>query len=150
MVQDTRLLENRQRSAAPQLNTEAREGRRGHISSTAFTFQVLFSEDVGISYVNMRDDAFSLSDGDVTGARRVDGRNDLWEITVEPGGDDGVAVTLTGNRACTTAGAVCTREDSPRQLTNSPTATVTGPPEEPPTNTSAAGAPTISGTPQVE
>ena len=35
-------------------------------------------------------------------------------------------------------------------MTNSPTATVTGPAEAPPTNTSAAGAPTISGTPQVE
>ena len=49
-----------------------------HDGSTAFTFRVLFSEDVGISYVNMRDDAFSLSEGDVAGARRVDGRNDLW------------------------------------------------------------------------
>ena len=121
-----------------------------HDGSTAFTFRVLFSEDVGISYVNMRDDAFSLSEGDVTGARRVEGRNDLWEITVEPDGDDGVAVTLTGNRACATTGAICTREDSPRQLTNSPTATVKGPAEAPPTNTSAAGAPTISGTPQVD
>ena len=121
-----------------------------HDGSATFTFRVLFSEDVGISYVNMRDDAFIVDEGDVTGARRVDGRNDLWEITVEPDGDDGVAVTLTGNRACTTAGAICTREDSPRQLTNSPTATVTGPAEEPSTNTSAAGAPTISGTPQVE
>ena len=35
-------------------------------------------------------------------------------------------------------------------MTNSPTATVTGPAEAPPTNTPAAGAPTISGTPQVE
>ena len=35
-------------------------------------------------------------------------------------------------------------------MTNSPTATVTGPAGEPSTNTSAAGAPTISGTPQVE
>ena len=121
-----------------------------HDGSATFTFQVLFSEDVGISYVNMRDDAFTVDEGDVTSARRVDGRNDLWEITVEPDGDDGVGVTLTGNRACTTAGAVCTKEDSPRQLTNSPTATVTGPAEEPPTNTSAAGAPTISGTPQVD
>ena len=34
-----------------------------HDGSTAFTFRVLFSEDVGISYVNMRDDAFSLSEG---------------------------------------------------------------------------------------
>ena len=121
-----------------------------HDGSTAFTFRVLFSEDVGISYVNMRDDAFSLSEGDVTGARRVDGRNDLWEITVEPDDDSDVGITLPANRSCTTTGAICTREDSPRQLTNSPTATVTGPAEAPPTNTSAAGAPTISGTPQVE
>ncbi len=121
-----------------------------HDGSTAFTFRVLFSEDVGISYVNMRDDAFSLSEGDVTGARRVDGRNDLWEITVEPDDNSDVGVTLPANRSCTTTGAICTREDSPRQLTNSPTATVTGPAEAPPTNTSATGAPTISGTPQVE
>ena len=121
-----------------------------HDGSTAFTFRVLFSEDVGISYLNMRDDAFSLSEGDVTGARRVDGRNDLWEITVEPDGNSDVGITLPANRSCTTTGAICTREDSPRQLTNSPTATVTGPAEAPPTNTSAAGAPTISGTPQVE
>ena len=98
----------------------------------------------------MRDDAFSLSEGDVTGARRVDGRDDLWEITVEPDDDSDVGITLPANRSCTTTGAICTREDSPRQLTNSPTATVTGPAEAPPTNTSAAGAPTISGTPQVE
>ena len=121
-----------------------------HDGSTAFTFRVLFSEDVGISYVNMRDDAFSLSEGDVTGARRVDGRNDLWEITVEPDDNSDVGITLPANRSCTTTGAICTREDSPRQLTNSPTATVTGPAEAPPANTSAAGAPTISGTPQVE
>ena len=121
-----------------------------HDGSATFTFQVLFSEDVGITYVNMRDDAFTVDEGDVTGARRVDGRNDLWEITVEPDGDDGVAVTLTGNRACTTPGAVCTKEDTPRQLTNSPTATIMGPAEAPPTNRSAAGVPTISGTPQVD
>ena len=121
-----------------------------HDGSTAFTFRVLFSEDVGISYVNMRDHAFSLSEGDVTGARRVDGRSDLWEITVEPDDNSDVGITLPANRSCTTTGAICTREDSPRQLTNSPTATVTGPAEAPPTNTSAAGAPTISGTPQVE
>ena len=138
-------------AAAQALLTAAFQGLPdSHDGSTAFTFRVLFSEDVGISYVNMRDDAFSLSEGDVTGARRVDGRNDLWEITVEPDDDSDVGITLPANRSCTTTGAICTREDSPRQLTNSPTATVTGPAEAPPTNTSAAGAPTISGTPQVE
>ena len=121
-----------------------------HDGSAAFTFRVLFSEDVGVSYVNMRDDAFSLSEGGVTGARRVDGRSDLWEITVEPDDNSDVGITLPANRSCATTGAICTRGDSPRQLTNSPTATVTGPAEAPPANTSAAGAPTISGTPQVE
>ena len=120
-----------------------------HDGSTTFTFRVLFSEDVGISYVNMRDDALSLSEGGVTGARRVDGRNDLWEITVEPDDNSDVGITLPANRSCATTGAICTREDNPRQLTNSPTATVTGPAEAPPTNNAAAGAPTVSGTPQV-
>ena len=101
-----------------------------HDGSATFIFRVLFSEDVGISYVNMRDDAFSLSDGDVTGARRVDGRHDLWEITVEPDDNTDVVITLPANRACTTTGAICTREDSPRQLTNSPSATVPGPSEQ--------------------
>ena len=134
----------------PPLTAAFQDLSDSHDGSTTFTFRVLFSEDVGISYVNMRDDAFSLSEGGVTGARRVDGRSDLWEITVEPDDDSGVGITLPANRSCATTGAICTREDSPRQLTNSPTATVTGPAEAPPSNTSAAGAPTISGTPQVE
>ncbi len=111
------------------LTAEFQDLPDSHDGSTAFTFQVRFSEDVGISYVNMRDDTFSLDDGDVTGARRVDGRHDLWEITVEPDDNTDVVITLTANRSCTTAGAICTREDTPRQLTNSPSATVPGPAE---------------------
>ena len=137
-------------AAAVPLTAEFQALPDSHDGSTTFTLRVLFSEDVGISYANMRDDAFSVSEGDVTGARRVDGRNDLWEITVEPDDNSDVGITLPANRSCTTTGAICTREDNPRQLTNSPTATVTGPTEEPRTNTSAAGAPTISGTPQVD
>ena len=101
-----------------------------HDGSAEFTFQVLFSEDVGISYVNMRDDAFTVTDGDVQTAKRVDGRHDLWEITVEPDDNSDVVITLPANRSCTTAGAICTREDSPRQLSNTPSATVPGPSEE--------------------
>ena len=46
----------------------------------------------------LRDDGFTVSEGEVTGARRVDGRNDRWEITVEPDGRDEVTITLPGNR----------------------------------------------------
>ena len=92
-----------------------------------FTFELAFSEEVGVSYVTLRDESFTVTAGDVTGARRVDGRHDLWEITVEPDSGDAVALTLPGNRACATTGAVCTRGDDPRPLSNSPSATVAGP-----------------------
>ena len=92
-----------------------------------FTFEIAFSEEVGVSHATLRDESFTVSAGDVTGAGRVDGRHDLWEITVEPDSRDAVAITLPGNRACGTTGAVCTRGDNPRPLSNSPSATVAGP-----------------------
>ena len=124
--------------------------RAEHDGQSAFNVRVEFSEDVGISYVTLRDESFSVTDGDVTGARRVDGRHDLWEITVEPDSREAVTISLPGGSACGTAGAVCTRGDDPRPLSNSPSATVAGPADDAPEpNTAAAGAPTISGTPQV-
>ena len=100
-----------------------------HDGQSAFSFRVAFSEDIGISYQTLRDESFTTTGGAVTGARRVDGRNDLWEITVEPSGADNVTITLPRGRDCGTTGAVCTREDehTPRALTNSPSATVKGP-----------------------
>ena len=98
-----------------------------HDGSGSFGFEVAFSEDVGIGYATMRDDAFEVDEGDVTGARRVDGRHDLWEITVEPDGREAVSITLPGDRACGGTGAVCTRGENPRPLSNSPSATVAGP-----------------------
>ena len=98
-----------------------------HDGSSEFTFQVEFSEDVGISYATLRDDAFEVDEGDVTAARRVNGRHDLWEITVEPDDREAVSITLPGERVCGTTGAVCTRGENPRALSNSPSVTVAGP-----------------------
>ena len=100
-----------------------------HDGQSAFSFRVAFSEDIGISSQTLRDESFTTTGGAVTGARRVDGRNDLWEITVEPSGAENVTITLPRGRDCGTTGAVCTREDehTPRALTNSPSATVKGP-----------------------
>ena len=102
---------------------------QNHDGNTAFTFDAEFSNDVGIGYADMRDHAFTVTEGDVTRARRNDGQSDSWEITVEPDGNDPVTVTLPGHRACTTTGAICSKEDNPVQLTNSPSATIAGPPE---------------------
>ena len=102
-----------------------------HDGESVFLFRVAFSEDVGIGYAELRDAAFEVSGGAVTETRRIDRRNDLWEVGVEPDGDGPVTVTLPGGRTCGTTGAVCIREDNPRPLSNSPSATVAGPPDEP-------------------
>ena len=57
-----------------------------HDGQSAFSFRVAFSEDIGTSFKVLRDESFMTTGGALTGARRVDGRNDLWEITVEPSG----------------------------------------------------------------
>ena len=103
-----------------------------HDGQSAFSFRVAFSEEIGISSQTLRDESFTTTGGAVTGAQRVDGRNDLWEITVEPSGAENVTITLPRGRDCGTTGAVCTDEDTPRPLTNSPSATVKGPPDESP------------------
>ena len=112
-----------------------------HDGSAAFTFRLQFSEPVGVGYATLRDQSLAASGGTVTRAKRVDGRNDLWEIEVEPAGAAGITVTLTGGRACGTTGAVCTRGADPRPLSNSPSATIPGPPDVPLT-ASFSGVPT--------
>ena len=102
-----------------------------HDGENTFTFEVAFSEDVGVGYETMRDDAFSVKGGDVTRARRAGASYDTWEISVEPEGRDAVQITLQGNRECGSTGAVCTRGNDPQPLGNSPSATVAGPPSTP-------------------
>ena len=121
-----------------------------HDGESGFRFRVAFSEDIGISFRSLREDAFTVTGGRVTGGKRVDGRRDLFEMTVEPDAGGDVTITLPAGRECGVSGAICTKGENRRQLTNSPSATVAGPPEdvrEP--NTAAAGAPTIGGTPRV-
>ncbi len=128
------------------LNTETLEASfknipQDHDGSTAFTFQVHFTNNVSITPAAMRDHAFTVTNGDVTGASRVDGRDDRWLITVDPDGDDAVTIALPGNRACGTQGAICSKEDNPVQLTNSPSATVAEPPEGDPLTASFSNVP---------
>ena len=89
----------------------------------------------------MRDHAFTVTNGDVTRARRDDGQSDRWLITVDPDGDDAVTITLPGNLACGTQGAICSDEDNPVQLSNSPSATVAAPPEGDPLTASFSNVP---------
>ena len=112
-----------------------------HGGSNAFTFNVAFTNDVSISPAAMRDHAFTVTSGDVTAASLVNGSSARWLITVEPDGGDAVTITLPGNRDCATQGAICSDEDNPVQLGNSPSATVAAPPEGDPLTASFSNVP---------
>ena len=98
-----------------------------HDGDSAFRFRVAFSEPIGISYRSLREDAFQVAGGRVTRGKRVDDRRDLFEMTVEPDGAGEVAISLPAGRECGVSGAICTKGENRRQLTNAPTATVAGP-----------------------
>ena len=125
------------------LNTEILTGSfenvpAEHDGSTPFTFDAVFNSDIGISYKTLRDHSFTVTNGKVTRARRNNGRNDSWEITVTPWGNEALTVTLPGNRDCGTTAAICTKEDNPVQLSNSPSATVAGPLDDTPESLTAS------------
>ena len=119
-----------------------------HDGENGFRFRVAFSENIGISFRALREDAFTVSGGRVTGGRRVDGRRDLFEMTVRPDSVANVTITLPAGRECGVSGAICTKGENRRQLTNTPTATVAGP-EVSHENSPATGAPIIAGTARV-
>ena len=97
-------------------------------SGAAFTFDLAFSENVKLSYINLRNHAFTEDGGNVVGARRkVPGSNRTWTITVEPDGNGAVTITLPETTNCGDQGAICTKDDSGRKLSNRNEFTVSGP-----------------------
>ena len=100
-----------------------------HDGTSEFTFELTFSEEVRLSYVTLEDDdVFSITGGEVTGARRVtQGSNIGWIITVAPDSAAAVTVVLPITTNCDADGAICTKDDSRRMLSQSLTLTVPGP-----------------------
>ena len=96
-----------------------------HDGKTAFKLLVAFSEGIKIGFRTFRDQSLSVSGGSVKSAKRVEGRRDLWEVTVKPGSLGDVTVTLEGGRACGADGAVCTGDG--RALSATISTTVLGP-----------------------
>ena len=121
-------------TAAPSpLTVSVESAPTSHNGSEAFRIRVAFSEAPrpGFSYTTMRDDAFTVTGGDVTGARRlVSGKNLRWEITVQPSGNADVTVELPVTTDCAAQGAICT--DNDEKLSNSLNLTVSGPEATPP------------------
>ena len=97
-----------------------------HSGSGEFTFDLAFSENLPLSYQNLRDHAFTEDDdGPATKAKRkVQGSNQTWTITVEPSGNGAITITRPATTDCTAAGAICTSDA--RKLSNSTTITIPG------------------------
>ena len=135
------------------LTAEFQDAPASHDGEDAFALRIAFSEAVAVSYRTLRDHALEVTGGRVTRAKRVDGRSDLWRITIEPDSDAGVTVVLPVTDDCDAQGAVCTGDGS--ALSNRLELTIPGPVAEeetqqtPPENSAATGAPAITGTAQV-
>ena len=121
-------------TAAPSpLTVSVESAPTSHNGSNSFRIRVAFSEtpESGFSYTTMRDHAFTVTGGDVTGARRlVSGKNLRWEVTVQPSGNADVTVELPVTTDCAAQGAICT--DNDEKLSNSLNLTVSGPEATPP------------------
>ena len=91
-----------------------------------FTFEVYFSEEVEMSYVNMREDVLDVTGGVVTSARRLTaGSNIGWEIAIEPDSEVDVSISLPPTVDCAATSAVCTADS--RALSSGLVALVSGP-----------------------
>ena len=113
------------------------EGGHGG-AGTPFTFRLVFSEAVSATPQGLRDHALKVNNATLEAVSRVDGRSDLWEIRLTPGSNAMVTAALWPAADCDAAGAVCTAGG--KMLYNGVGITIQGPP-----NSSATGAPAISG-----
>ena len=110
----------------PPLTASAHDVPSSHDGSSTFTFELRFSEEFPLSYVTLRDHAFTVDGGTVKKAERITkGSNVRWRITVEPDGDGRVIITLPVTEGCDAQGAICTADS--RRLSNRLEVTVNGP-----------------------
>ena len=80
----------------------------GHIG-IPFTLQLAFSEPIRITAAALTQ-ALTVTGGRMTSVRRVDNRNDLWEIQIHPDAAD-VSISLPSTTSCGDEGAICTQDD---------------------------------------
>ena len=80
---------------------------------TTFTARVRFGEDAAVSYLALRDEAPRVTDGHRGAFRRIGGRNDLWEMEIEPASNAAATLEPSATTDCDAADAVCTADDGP-------------------------------------
>ena len=120
------------------MGTDIHDAPESHDGQEDFTFELRFSEEpkTGFSYKTLRDHVFTVTGGEVAGARWLDGDSDTpdirWEISVSPDSNADVTAELPITEDCEAQGAICT--DDGRMLSRGLQLAVPGP------NTPATGA----------
>ena len=119
-------------AAAPTpLTASIHDAPESHDGQNAVTFELRFSEEVELSYITLRDFAFTVTGGEVTKARRLqrdsDEPNRRWEVTIAPDSNVSVTIVLPITTDCDDQDAICTGDD--RMLSNRLELTVSGPGE---------------------
>ena len=112
----------------PPLTASSESVPTSHNGSGEFRIRIALSEEPksGFSYTTMRDHAFTVTGGTVTGARRLDPPSNVgWEIVVEPDSTGDVTITLPVTEDCEAPGAICTEDG--RMLSSPLEFTVSGP-----------------------
>ena len=110
----------------PPLTASFESKPSNHDGQTAFTFELRFSEEFGISYQTLRDHAFTVTGGTVEKAQRLEKPSNVgWRITVEPDSNAAVTVVLPITENCDDQGAICTEDG--RMLSNRLELSVGGP-----------------------
>ena len=106
-----RAVENR---TAALVTAHFEDVPESHDGSTAFTFELQFSENIpGLSYKTVGGPLLDVTGANVNGARRLTaGSNQDWLVTVAPSGSDDISITLPA-RACGETAAICIADKRP-------------------------------------
>ena len=115
-------------------------------ASKRFTFNIQFSLEPDLNASAIRDDIFTVTNGDVKRVQRTnrqgDNRNSRWLIRVKPAGENDVTLTIPVTTNCSWVGAVCTTNGTKF----SEQISLTVPRTAPVVINAATGQPTITGT----
>ena len=131
-TREAREAQGAQEAAETPLTAAIHDAPESHDGQEDFTFELRFSEEPkeDFSYLTLQDHAFTVTGGEVAGARQLDGDSDTsnirWEITVSPDSNANVTVKLPVTEDCDTQGAICTEDG--RALSSPLQFTVKGPP----------------------
>ena len=107
------------------LQAEFQEVPASHDGETAISMRIALDGALSTGWEGVRH-SLAVTNGTLTGTHRIDGRSDLWGITVEPGSDEDVTVRLNASADCADPNkTMCTADG--RRLEETVETTVPGP-----------------------